>query len=260
MERVVTIATYLSKHLDTIKATVQAIVGIWAAGKVFGGVAGIGGGAGGLMKNFGGEFGKMAEEKGKVFGSLAAAGMIAQAGAIGWEVGRAVDGWLQQQDWWKKSMTPARSDQEVQATLREQKAMALEKARVDAARTMLQDRMQVLHVQGWSALQGMLASQSIISGGKLAYGGQEFGAAYINRAARQLGILQAPGAPVATKDLERPKGGDNYFYNSRFDITQQFAPGFDPDRIAAAFTSDLALLADQPREAHIGRGAPFQRK
>ena len=35
------------------------------------------------------------------------------------------------------------------------------------------------------------------------------------------------------------------FRNSRFDITQKFAEGFDPDRIAVAFTQDLAGLADK---------------
>lgn len=34
------------------------------------------------------------------------------------------------------------------------------------------------------------------------------------------------------------------FRGSRFDITQQFAEGFDPDRIAVAFASDLASLGE----------------
>jgi hypothetical protein len=34
------------------------------------------------------------------------------------------------------------------------------------------------------------------------------------------------------------------FRGSRFDITQNFAEGFDPDRIAVAFSQDLAGLAD----------------
>lgn len=35
------------------------------------------------------------------------------------------------------------------------------------------------------------------------------------------------------------------FRNSRFDIQQRFAEGFDPDRVAVAFTNDLASLADR---------------
>lgn len=34
------------------------------------------------------------------------------------------------------------------------------------------------------------------------------------------------------------------FRNSRFDISQQFAEGFDPDRVAVAFASDLARLGE----------------
>jgi hypothetical protein len=35
------------------------------------------------------------------------------------------------------------------------------------------------------------------------------------------------------------------FRNSRFDITQNYAEGFDPDRIAVAFTQDLAALGER---------------
>jgi glycine/D-amino acid oxidase-like deaminating enzyme len=35
------------------------------------------------------------------------------------------------------------------------------------------------------------------------------------------------------------------FPNARFDITQKFAEGFDPDRIALAFTQDLAALGER---------------
>lgn len=35
------------------------------------------------------------------------------------------------------------------------------------------------------------------------------------------------------------------FRNSRFDITQNFAEGFDPDRIAVAFTEDLAQIGNR---------------
>lgn len=40
-------------------------------------------------------------------------------------------------------------------------------------------------------------------------------------------------------------GAHNDFRYSRFDITQRFAEGFDPDRIAAVFASDLEGLAEQ---------------
>ena len=54
-------------------------------------------------------------------------------------------------------------------------------------------------------------------------------------------------------DLNRRGRGDNSnrphsvqdFRYSRFDITQRFAEGFDPDRIASAFASDLEAMASQ---------------
>jgi hypothetical protein len=40
------------------------------------------------------------------------------------------------------------------------------------------------------------------------------------------------------------KGTEIKFYNARFDIKQQFAEGFDPDRIAVAFANGVARLGE----------------
>lgn len=57
---------------------------------------------------------------------------------------------------------------------------------------------------------------------------------------------------TATRTANRPtptqRGGSrthNDFRNSRFDITQRFAEGFDPDRVAVAFTDQLEAAATQ---------------
>ena len=44
---------------------------------------------------------------------------------------------------------------------------------------------------------------------------------------------------------DRPPAPYNDFRGSRFDITQKFAEGFDPDRIALAFTQDLVALGER---------------
>lgn len=44
------------------------------------------------------------------------------------------------------------------------------------------------------------------------------------------------------------------FRNSRFDITQKFAEGFDPDRIAVAFSNDLAALGESKLQSQF---SPF---
>ena len=47
------------------------------------------------------------------------------------------------------------------------------------------------------------------------------------------------------KNVEKTSGPPNYdFRGSRFDITQNFAEGFDPDRIAVAFSNDLSSLGE----------------
>lgn len=43
---------------------------------------------------------------------------------------------------------------------------------------------------------------------------------------------------------QRPHTSQDFRY-SRFDITQKFAEGFDPDRVATAFASDLSAMAEQ---------------
>lgn len=51
--------------------------------------------------------------------------------------------------------------------------------------------------------------------------------------------LVAPRAPGE-------RSGTNFvFPNARFDITQKFAEGYDPDRIAVAFTNDLASMGER---------------
>lgn len=59
----------------------------------------------------------------------------------------------------------------------------------------------------------------------------------------KLGEYRKQKALEATKERETAPYND--FRNSRFDITQKFAEGFDPDRIALSFTSDLAALGER---------------
>jgi len=59
----------------------------------------------------------------------------------------------------------------------------------------------------------------------------------------------APGAGGAPR--EREKAPYNDFRGSRFDIKQSFAEGFDPDRIAVAFTNDLATLGERRMQSAL---------
>ena len=52
-------------------------------------------------------------------------------------------------------------------------------------------------------------------------------------------------AKPPTADMAPSAGIYKDFRNSRFDIQQKFAEGFDPDRIAVAFANDLASTGER---------------
>lgn len=54
----------------------------------------------------------------------------------------------------------------------------------------------------------------------------------------------ADAAAAAVADSKRQQAPVFDFRGSRFDITQNFAEGFDPDRIATSFTDDLSQLGE----------------
>lgn len=61
-------------------------------------------------------------------------------------------------------------------------------------------------------------------------------------------ILPAPAIKRLAAPTDR-KTQTFDFRNSRFDIKQQFAEGFDPDRIAVAFAQDLARVGEQKTQS-----------
>jgi hypothetical protein len=58
--------------------------------------------------------------------------------------------------------------------------------------------------------------------------------------------------PERSAPSERDKKQFN-FPNARFDITQQFAEGFDPDRIAVAFANDLAAIGEMRTQSSLSQ-------
>jgi hypothetical protein len=63
------------------------------------------------------------------------------------------------------------------------------------------------------------------------------------------------GERASRRNQQSPHTHNDFRY-SRFDITQKFAEGFDPDRIAAVFARDLEGLAEQ-RTSSFGFNVPF---
>ena len=68
---------------------------------------------------------------------------------------------------------------------------------------------------------------------------------------RDLHNLMKPGAKTVpdtnsrNADATHPQTHNDFRF-SRFDITQKFAEGFDPDRVATAFVTDLQAMAETP--------------
>jgi hypothetical protein len=66
--------------------------------------------------------------------------------------------------------------------------------------------------------------------------------------------LTRPGALNGTAGKQppapRPHANQDFRY-SRFDITQRFAEGFDPDRVASAFAEDIASLAENRVQSNV---------
>jgi hypothetical protein len=57
---------------------------------------------------------------------------------------------------------------------------------------------------------------------------------------------RADAVAARARAVPGERGGMNMnFPNARFDITQKFEEGFDPDRIAVAFANDLAALGER---------------
>lgn len=74
------------------------------------------------------------------------------------------------------------------------------------------------------------------------------------QAAESLGLKTADQVKELGQKLEKTQHHYD-FRGSRFDIKQSFAEGFDPDRIAVAFSNDLATLGE--RKIMSGFSAPF---
>ncbi len=71
-------------------------------------------------------------------------------------------------------------------------------------------------------------------------------AAKMHRDAMKAQEAERRAAAAARRETPGERAPNHYdFRNSRFDITQKFEEGFDPDRIALAFSNDLANLGEK---------------
>jgi hypothetical protein len=93
---------------------------------------------------------------------------------------------------------------------------------------------------------------------------EALGDAAIQAARLHKEAMKTQAAEVAAKhaqDMSTPEGRATNHYdfrNSRFDIMQKFEEGYDPDRIALAFSNDLASLGERRMESMFS--TPFAKR
>lgn len=201
---------------------------------------------------------------GGALGKAGALAMLAESFAIGYAIGTAINGYLEKQPWWNKLWTPTDSAE----TRAKNLAMDLQSKREDAEHAANQKKLiesaKDLTVsenspyagspegllQHW--LQRARAGERIAVAGNQAGAGEHDVRVALDTVLKEKGLYVPPkggGTPKELKKETEAKGlevAKNMFdfRGSRFDITQNFAEGFDADRIAVTFGNDLARLGE----------------
>lgn len=191
---------------------------------------------------------KNATGGGAAFGKAASAALVLEAAAIGYAIGTAINGLLEQTDTWKKMTTPAKSKAEEIQDKKIESIKADEALREKAlTRMFMQDSKsagrtpeeQAAYTLKYLKDKGLSSISVGEKQGLTATYGQ------IYSFAAKSGLIKQASKPKAEGLEEKAKPNNLYdFRYSRFDIRQNFAEGFDPDRIAAAFSNDLANMGE----------------
>jgi hypothetical protein len=66
-------------------------------------------------------------------------------------------------------------------------------------------------------------------------------------------VDKSPNNKDRTATARHPQTNNDFRF-SRFDITQRFSEGFDPDRVATAFVNDLQAMAEAPMSSGFQPG------
>lgn len=227
-------ASFLAEHWNELKAAVEATAIILATHKGFGVLRDLGrttSAAVAAIEALGKRSAaKEVEDGASRFGRVAATamkvGLVAEAAGIGWAIGSAIGDYLDKQGFF----TPGTSDEEDDASDAEEDRQR----RVEGKYAKITE--QLTDLGGATA-----ANLRRLEGG-------EFTKGVLDMYAQDHGLSRVPGTPGAPD--ERAKVQQNFF-NPRFEITQEFAAGSDPDRIIDSFGSDLASLADRPLQSGL---------
>ena len=259
------------KYWDEVKVIVETVAAMWAAHKAGSATERL---IGGLRTAFkkGGEaagesaitgFVRAGEEAGEAAGSTmglaAKASIVVATGIAAYELTKVGEKWLSK-NWsaYNKAATPSRTEEDKAAwKYGERKQMEAVERRGEldkwlaSATESQQLQVEILKTQLQHAeeigAQGFIIPDS--KNNQYAYTGDiraalrargfdtgpTPGQTAVGAGDKKLGVAGTPAEGAKTQMI---------FPNARFDITQNFAEGFDPDRIIAAFGTDLAQLGE----------------
>lgn len=182
------------------------------------------------------------------FGKMAAAGMVAEAALFGYAIGTALNDYLMKNVTFMKWMHG--DDKPIQTEAQKAKDRAGDKQEA-VTREVIERLRGVALTQKDSAAWLANIKERTAQGESFNFGGgRKTGLGDISEVQKQLMIIGGGAeyaGPKGAPTDRPPEVANNFndFRGSRFDITQSFAEGFDPDRIALAFSADLASLGER---------------
>ena len=230
MEDVVKVTKFLVENLDDVWSLTKMIIGAWIASATISGIRGVAAAFYELKNAINGE--ALASSSSNI------AWLISKLGGVGVPIGAAtvaagVGAFLYPSETSAEGEEGAALERRKSffKTLPEGMAATLENL---TRPTAMQDRlMRVADVYGKMGIPTDVMDKYIEAMGYTKEQLQEI-----------MGFRTPSAAMVATSDFDERSKVNYDFRFSRFDIRQNFAEGFDPDRIAVAFATDLARLSE----------------
>ena len=251
----------IASNLAGIVTIAKLLIGYKIFDKVLGGktLGGSFGGSLGMMSEYiknratmgyrtgAGELLPMKDGQAQKIGGLMAAGMVAEAALIGYAIGTALNDWLSTKDWWNKLWSPAEAPKSEVQKAQERSDFAAKSNILGALYDMTGGK-QEGYAKAFEAMQKTAAETGAAVVGDMVTGQiTTIGKGRLAALGQDLGFAKPAAAPKET-----PKNAYD-FRGSRFEM--QFAPGYDPDRIAALFGNNLAEVGERKIMSQHNAGA-----
>lgn len=256
LDKSVKATTYIIKHFDQIFGLVKSIGLAIVGWKTASALVGMGTTLGTAAAAIGPAAAGFGAQAAAAFSSAAA---VVGAGVIGYAIGDALRQYLETTDWWRNMWDAI--GETFSSSIREQQAEA---KRMEQALAQYQP-IVTKYLMGMKAQSKEEQAQALIYAMKqravqTSYYGEYSETQLIAEwAKRNLGIDVKTYKPASAADKAKAAAPQVNFNNNRFDITQKFAEGFDPDRVAVAFAQDLGRMGEMRMQSALAPTAGLVR-